>query len=75
MEKKHTAKRLFTGEYLYRGHIIIDMTASSGYTHWNIGKADLENNWVDNNGFFDATNTLSEAKDVVDWAVRDEVVA
>ena len=51
------------------------MTASSGYTHWNIGKADAENNWVDSNGFFDATNTLSEAKDVVDWAVRNQEVA
>ena len=75
MEKKHTAKRLFKGEYLYRGHIIVDMTASSGYTHWNIGKADSENNWVDIGGFFDSTNTLAEAKDVVDWAVRDQEVA
>jgi len=45
------------------------MTSSSGYTHWNIGKAGIENNWVDINGFFDSTNTLSDAKWVVDRMV------
>ena len=75
MKAKHQAKRLFAGEYLYRGYIIIDMTASSGYTHWNIGKADPNNNEyhrVDNNGFFESTNTLAEAKLEVDHYVEWE---
>jgi len=66
---KYQAKRIHKGEYLYRGYIIVDMTSSSGYTHWNIGKAGIENNWVDINGFFDSTNTLSDAKWVVDRMV------
>tara|TARA_S200002703_G_scaffold147662_1_gene143669 strand:- start:369 stop:599 length:231 start_codon:yes stop_codon:yes gene_type:complete len=69
---KHQAKKLYKGEYLYRGYIIVDMTSSSGYTHWNIGKYDLESNWVDGNSFFDSTNTLADAKWVVDGIVSFE---
>ena len=70
MEKKYQAKKLHKGEYLYRGYIIVDMTSSSGYTHWNIGKADKKNGWVDMDGFFESTNTLSDAKLEVDHYVE-----
>jgi|TARA_R110000824_G_scaffold394809_1_gene594902 hypothetical protein len=70
MEKKYQAKRLHKGEYLYRGYIIVDMTATSGYTHWNIGKAIEDTGWVDMDGFFESTNTLSDAKLEVDHYVE-----
>ena len=72
MAGKYQAKKLYKGEYLYRGYIIVDMTSSSGYTHWNIGKADKNNEWVNEDGFFESTKTLSDAKLEVDYYVEWE---
>ncbi len=59
---KHSAKRIDTGLYVYRGYEIEDVSDDAGYTMWAISVLGTCEP-------FDAAGTLRDAKALVDrWA-------
>ena len=57
--RKHSAKRLATGHYVYRGYEIEDVSFDAGYTMWAIS---VQNTRAP----FEAANTLRDAKEMID---------
>lgn len=69
MTKKHKAKKLAVGEYLYKGYRIIRASDhyNSDYVHWNVGKWEVcPVTGIGEWSYNDSTNTLSDAKWMID---------
>ena len=64
--KRHSAKRLDTGRYTYRGYDIEDVSSDAGYTMWAIS---VQNTFAP----FDAADTLRDAKAMIDHWERTGV--
>ena len=71
--KQHTATKIQIGEYIYRGHHILRASDhyDSNYIHWNItNKVSCKYTGLDSFYTGDSTNTLAEAKDMVDGMIE-----
>ena len=71
------ATRIQAGEYLYRGYHIVRASDhyDSTYVHWNISQWE-ENSLTGGDWYtFDSTNTLADAKWIVDRSIAMKEVA
>jgi len=70
--KKHTAKKMHSGRYIYRGHEIIKIDYyGSNNIFWNIVTKEVcKHTGIELQRCDDATNTLVDAKDIVDGMIE-----
>ena len=70
----YKVNKIESGLYEYRGYVIEEMKqrADHPYTMWNVSEI-KENNIYDTYDCNDATNTLKEARAVVDYYIKENI--
>ena len=69
--KKHTAKKICRGNYIYRGHEILKIDCYSGKPFWNVFTKEVcKHTGIETPYCGDATNTLADAKDMIDAMIE-----
>ena len=70
--KKHTAKKVHSGNYIYRGHEIVKVDYyGSNNIFWNvITKEVCKYTGQESQCCDDCTNTLADAKDMIDGMIE-----
>jgi len=70
--KKHSAKKIHSGTYIYRGHEIVKIDIYSGRIFWNIVTKEVcKHTGIESQCCDCATNTLADAKDMIDGMIED----